>query len=186
VRLRDGRSVLIRPARRSDAELVQAFVRGLSTASRYERFFLAFRELPPSLLERIVEADQRHDVSLLALTAYDDVGTAYDDTGTAYDEPGVAVVGLAQYAVDGDSDAAEVAVVVGERWRRAGLATRMLLGLAEFAAANGFAQAQAEILRENAAALRLATKFDASIGRSSAGAKVVRVSRPLTAGQPSC
>jgi hypothetical protein len=55
VRLRDGRAVLIRPACRSDAELVQAFVRGLSAASRYERFFVAFRELPPSLLQRIVE-----------------------------------------------------------------------------------------------------------------------------------
>ena len=76
VRLRDGRSVLIRPARRFDAELVRAFVRGLSAASRYERFFLAFRELPPNLLERIVGADQQHDVSLLALTAYDDVSVA--------------------------------------------------------------------------------------------------------------
>jgi acetyltransferase len=171
VRLRDGRSVLIRPARRSDAELVQAFVRGLSTASRYQRFFLAYRELPPSLLERIVEADQQHDVSLLALTAYDDAS---------------AVVGMAQYGVDSGSDAAEVGVVVGERWRRVGLGTRMLLGLAEFAAANGLEQVQAEILRENAAALRLATKFHASIGRGLAGAHVVRVSRPLAAAQPSC
>ena len=162
VRLRDGRSVLIRPARRSDAELVQAFVRGLSAASRYERFFLAFRELPPSLLERIVGADQRHDVSLLALTACTDTR--------------IAVVGLAQYAVGGDG-AAEVAVVVGERWRRAGLATRMLFGLGEFAAANGLKQVQADILRQNAAALGLATKFHASFGRGSAGANAVQVSR---------
>ena len=172
VRLRDGRSVLIRPARRSDAEMVQAFVRGLSAASRYERFLLAFRELSPSLLERIVEADQQHDVSLLALTAHDDFS--------------VAVVGLAQYGIDGGSDAAEVAVVVGESWRRAGVATCMLLGLAELAAANGLEQVQAEILRESAAALRLATKFDASIGRGLAGANVVRVFRPLGAAQPSC
>jgi acetyltransferase len=172
VRLRDGRSVLIRPARRFDAELVRAFVRGLSAASRYERFFLAFRELPPNLLERIVGADQQHDVSLLALTAYDDVS--------------VAVVGLAQYGIDGGSDAAEVAVVIGEHWRRAGLATRMLLGLAEFGAANGLERVQAEILQENAAALRLATKFDAGIGRGLLGANVVRVSRPLAAARPSC
>jgi hypothetical protein len=34
VRLRDGRSVLIRPARRSDAELVQAFVRTPDAVTR--------------------------------------------------------------------------------------------------------------------------------------------------------
>jgi acetyltransferase len=166
VRLRDGRAVLIRPACRSDAELVQAFVRGLSAASRYERFFVAFRELPPILLQRIVEADQRHDVALLALAAYDDASAA--------------VVGLAQYGVDGGSEAAEVAVVVGERWRHAGLATRMLRGLAAFAAANGLERVEADILRQNTAALGLAAKFDASIGRGSAGANAVRVSRPLT------
>ena len=47
MRLRDGRSALIRPVQRCDAELVQDFVRELSAASRYERFFLAFRELSP-------------------------------------------------------------------------------------------------------------------------------------------
>jgi hypothetical protein len=35
-------------------------------------------------------------------------------------------------------------------------------------------------LRQNTAALGLAAKFDASIGRGSAGANAVRVSRPLT------
>jgi hypothetical protein len=45
VRLRDGRSVLIRPARHCYAEL--ALVRGLCAASRYERSFLEFRELAP-------------------------------------------------------------------------------------------------------------------------------------------
>ena len=69
VRLRDGRLALVRPTRRSDAPLVQAFIRGLSAASRYERFFAGLRELPPSLLARVVEPP---DVSLLALTAYED------------------------------------------------------------------------------------------------------------------
>lgn len=172
VRLRDGRSVLIRSARRSDAELVQAFVRGLSAASRYARFFLPYRELPPSLLERIVEADRQRGGSLLALATYDDAS--------------VAVVGLAQYGVDSGSDAAEVAVVVGERWRRAGLATLMLLGLAERATANGLEWVYAEILRDNTAALRLAATFGAYIGCGLVGANVVRVSRALTSGQPCC
>jgi RimJ/RimL family protein N-acetyltransferase len=172
VRLRDGRCVLIRPTRRSDAEQVQAFVRGLSATSRRERFFLAYRELPPSLLERIVDADRQHGVSLVALSASGDGG--------------VAVVGLAQYGVESASDAAEVGVVVGERWRRAGLATRMLLGLAEFATANGLERVHAEILLENTAALKLAAAFGAYIGRSSAGANVVRAYVALTVAQLCC
>ena len=166
VRLRDGRWVVIRQARRSDAQLLQVFIRGLSAASRYERFFLAYRELPPGLLERIVEADPQHGVALLALAACADAS--------------VAVVGLAQYGVDSGGDAAEVGVVVGERWRRTGLATRMLLDLTEFATANGLERVQAEMLRENTAALKLAATFGAYIGRSSAGANVMRASVALS------
>src|SRR5262245_14623692 len=91
VRLRDGRSVLIRPARRSDVELLQAFVRGLSVASRYERFFSPLRHLPPALLKQLVEADQGRNVALLALSRSGDAS--------------VEVVGLAQYAVDSGGDA---------------------------------------------------------------------------------
>ena len=171
VRLRDGRAVLIRPARRSDAEQVQAFIGRLSTASRYQRFFLPYRELPPSLLERIVDDNRQRGVSLVALAGYDQTSAA--------------VVALAQYAVDNGSEAAEVGVVVGERWRRAGLATVMLSDLAESAAANGVAWAHAEILRDNTPALRLAARFGAYIGRGLAGASAVRASRALIAAQAS-
>ena len=49
-------------------------VRGSSAASRYERFFVGLRELPPSLLARVVEPPHGGDVSLLALTAYECTG----------------------------------------------------------------------------------------------------------------
>jgi RimJ/RimL family protein N-acetyltransferase len=170
VLLRDGRAVLIRPACRSDAELVQAFVRKLSAASRYERFFFALRELPPGLLERIVQPNEQHDVALLALA------TSHHSS--------MAVVGLAQYAISSDSKTADVAVVVSERWRRAGIATRMLRGLARFAFAKGLKWVQADILPENAAAFRLATKFDASVQRGLGRGNAVRVSRKLSSVQP--
>ena len=103
-----------------------------------------------------------------------------------YDAVGAAVVALAQYAVDSGSAAVEVGVVVGEGWRRVGLATVMLSDLAEAAAANGVQWVHAEILRDNTAALRLATtRFGAYIGRGRAGASAVRASWALTAPQPS-
>lgn len=169
VGLTDGRSVWIRPIAPADAAGVQSFIGRLSIASRYQRFFLAYRELPGDALDRIVGADQQHEVVLLAFAVDSDAG----------DE----VVGLVQYA-DDLPDGAEVAVVVSDQWRRAGLATRMLQSLAAIALDHGVAQVQAEILRENTAALALAAKFDAKIGSSPGSPNLVRVARMLSAAQP--
>ena len=45
--LEDGRSVTIRPVLPQDDRLAQAFVRGMSAQSRYNRFLVALQELPP-------------------------------------------------------------------------------------------------------------------------------------------
>jgi len=62
-----GDACVLRRARSCSMGLV----RGSSAASRYERFFVGLRELPPSLLARVVEPPHGGDVSLLALTAYE-------------------------------------------------------------------------------------------------------------------
>jgi hypothetical protein len=63
----------LRPIIPDDSDVLQAYVRGLSPESRYNRFFGALQELPPAELERVTHLDRRYDLALVAET---DVGAA--------------------------------------------------------------------------------------------------------------
>ena len=165
-RLGDGREVLIRAARSGDEPLIQAFVGGLSVVSRYQRFFLSLRELPRAMMDDLLRADPGAEAALLALNAHGDRSTD--------------VVGLVQYGATSGGKSAEAAVVVADAWRRSGLATRLLSDLAQVAASAGLTHIEADILRDNFAAIKLATKLGANPGISPNGRTLVRVSRALT------
>ena len=90
------------------------------------------------------------------------------------------VVGLVQYGAASGGKSAEVAVVVADAWRRSGLATRLLSDLAQVAASAGLTHIEADILRDNFAAIKLASKLGANPGISPNGRALVRVSRALT------
>ncbi|PWT74637.1 MAG: hypothetical protein C5B46_03715 [Proteobacteria bacterium] len=169
VKLRDGRQVFVRPARLGDEPLIQAFVRGLSVDSRYQRFFLPLQELPPDHLKRLT---QSHPKTYAALLAFD---------SSAAHSPRVA--GIVEYGAEIRGEACELAVVVSEDWRRQGLALRLMKDLADVAAANGFTRVVIDVLRANVPALELARRFGAVPGRSggafSSGSGVVRLSASL-------
>ena len=58
---------MIRPIGPEDAEREQAFVRSLSSESRYNRFMNTLRELPPDMLHRFTHPDFEHELALVAL-----------------------------------------------------------------------------------------------------------------------
>lgn len=149
MRVADGRAVLIRRAEHGDEPFIQRFMHSLSPHSRYQRFFHPLRELTEGMLEDIVQPDDRHSTALLAFA------------GPAHAE----VVGLAQYDVV-EAGQAEVAVLVAEGWRRVGLAKRLLCDLEIIAAAAGIAEARADILRDNPAALTLAQQVGCVVDTS--------------------
>lgn len=64
--LADGRSVLVRPVLPQDAGALQEFVRRLSLASRYRRFHMGVRELPPAVLRAFTEVDYATHLGLVA------------------------------------------------------------------------------------------------------------------------
>jgi len=162
-RLSDGREVTIRAARAGDEPLIQAFVARLSLTSRYQRFFLALHELSVPALEHLVHGDAQSEAALLALTGQREV------------------VGLVQYVGSELLESAEVAVVVADAWRRVGLGAQLLTHLQRVATAAGVEQVEADILRDNIAAIELASKLGARVGRSPNGGGLVRVVRPLAA-----
>ena len=46
--------------------MLQAYLRGLSPESHYNRFFGALQELPPAELEHVTHLDRKYDLALLA------------------------------------------------------------------------------------------------------------------------
>lgn len=158
--LSDGRSVSVRRARPGDEQRVQAFVAGLSWQSRYQRFFVGVRELPPEVLRRMLVDDAAHTCTLLAWNAAD----------------ASVVVGMAEYQRT-DAFDVEVAVVVGDAWRRVGLAACLLCELAARSVGWGIERVHAEILRDNVAALSLARHAGCAIEPGRAGGGSVRIVR---------
>jgi acetyltransferase len=162
VRLRDGRAVVVRSAKRADGEAVQQFVRELSPLARRRRFFGALSELSPAQLERLTGAQNPRDLSLVALSAH-------------AGEP--RIVAMAQYATD-DPGAAEFAVVVADAWQRQGLGARLLELLLGRAAEAGVQVMNGYALAENAPMLALAARLGFAL-TDDRDPDLVRLERPL-------
>jgi acetyltransferase len=157
ISLRDGRSAAIRRAGPHDGEAIQCFIRSLSPYSRYQRFMVGMMELPGPMLHRILHAEQGREAAVVA-------------------QASGGIVGLAQLAGVEDEDVGEVALVVAEDWRRAGLATHLLHRLAQEALCLGFGGVYADMLRGNGAAIGLARCFNVELGPSPNGITLTRVS----------
>jgi GNAT superfamily N-acetyltransferase len=93
----------------------------LSPATRMRRFNSAVPCPGPALLDAMLDVDGRDRAALVAVD-------------------GDAIVAVARYAADPDPGArtAEVAIVVADDWQRRGIGTRLLAGLLDLAASNGF------------------------------------------------
>ena len=162
VRLRDGRAVVVRSAKRADGEAVQQFVRELSPLARRRRFFGALSELSPAQLDRLTGAQNPRDLSLVALSAH-------------AGEP--RIVAMAQYATD-DPGAAEFAVVVADAWQRQGLGARLLELLLGRAAEAGVQVMSGHVLAENGPMLALAARLGFALTEDR-DPDLVRLERPL-------
>jgi acetyltransferase len=162
VRLRDGRAVVVRSAKRADGEAVQQFVRELSPLARRRRFFGALSELSPAQLDRLTGAENPRGLSLVALSAH-------------AGEP--RIVAMAQYATD-DPGAAEFAVVVADAWQRQGLGARLLELLLGRAAEAGVQVMNGYALAENAPMLAFAARLGFVI-TDDRDPDLVRLERPL-------
>jgi acetyltransferase len=134
VRLRDGTGVTIRPIGPDDAEREQAFVRSLSSESRYNRFMNTLRELPPDMLHRFTHPDFEHDLALVALDG---------------DGPDARQIGVARVAVDPDADSGEFAIVVADAWQNRGVGKRLMCELLRAARALGLKEVWGDILASN-------------------------------------
>jgi acetyltransferase len=110
--------MLLRRLTPGDAATVQAFVRGLSSRSRYERFFTPIAELSPNQLERITSG------AGFSIGAFDAAGT---------------LVGLAEYACSSDGEA-EFGIVIADEWQGQGFGAQLVGALLQHAKRSGVAR----------------------------------------------
>ncbi len=164
VSLPDGGRVLIRGLLPTDREELAARYLELSPEARRLRFFNAPDHLTTRLLDYLVDVDGADRCALVAF-AIDDVGT-----------PGV---GIARYARSReDPTCAEAAVTVLDAYQSRGIATALLLRLAEEARHNGISTFTASVMWENRELLDGLRAFGAEIQPSEPGVASVRITLP--------
>ena len=119
--LSDGRRLLVRPIRSSDAPLERAFIENLSPQSRRFRFLASIKTPSEALLKQLTELDDSKEVAFIAVTL---------------DLANSCQVAAARFSAQPDRTA-EIAVVVDDRWQRKGLATVLLTRLIKAARDRG-------------------------------------------------
>ncbi len=158
----------LRPARLSDGDALQTYVRGLSPQSRYNRFLGAANELPASELARALAANGRDTLTLLL-------------TSTAAGRE--TVVGEARAALSCAERAGEFGMSIAEDWRRLGLGSAVLEEIERKAAADGIELIFGDMLRTNEGMIGLARSRGFRVGPGFE-ARLVRVQKRLDDADP--
>lgn len=165
LRSKSGAAITVRFVEPRDAETIQNYFRGLSTRSRYNRFFGAMSQLPPSLLERFIHVGEADQFSVVATMQIDGQEI---------------VVGEARYAYDFQTSSFEFGLSVDDRWQGHGIGAALLKNLECRAAALGSTSIYGDTLRSNDAMLAVAKKGDYAFGNSPGDWKLVRFSKQIS------
>jgi acetyltransferase len=162
--LPSGQSLCMRPVRHDDGELEEAFVRGLSLESAYQRMLSGGTKVTPEWIESMTHIDYDRHMAFAVTTVRDGVEQ---------------FVGVARYVVDRAVLRAEVAIVFGDAWQGQGLGRRLLATLLEHAQGAGVREAAGVVLATNRAMLRLARSMGFAVSAEPGDATVRRITRNL-------
>jgi RimJ/RimL family protein N-acetyltransferase len=164
LRLSAGECVTLRPVGPDDGGALQAYVRALSSQSRYNRFFGALNELPPSELERVTHLDRRCELALLAETR-------------ALGAP--LVIAEARYAFAHERRECEFALSIADAWRGKGIGTMIMADMERRARSLGAERLVADVLRSNEPMKALARKAGFTMADVPRDAKLIRIVKDL-------
>jgi len=141
--LAEGREVRVRPIHPTDEAAMQELFYSFSPETVIHRFFHTLPSMPHRELQRYLNVDFDREVALVATTRRGE---------------GIIIIGVARYAVDPATDAAEVAFVLHDDWQQQGLGTRMFRQLIEIARQRGIRTFVAEVMSDNPPMIRLFLK----------------------------
>jgi acetyltransferase len=158
--LNDGTDIVIRPIRPEDAEIEQAFIRGLSPESRYFRFMNSIHELSLEMLVRFTQIDYHNEMALVAI-----------NSGANGEEE----IGVARYLTNPDKKTCEFAIVVSDKWQGKGIARLLMQKLIDIARNRSLEIMEGQVLANNYRMLELMTSLNFQITNdpNDVGIKVV-------------
>jgi RimJ/RimL family protein N-acetyltransferase len=164
-----GTRVLLRPIMPGDRAKLHWGMRHLSADARRHRFFSALADLDDELADYLTEIDYRSHFAWVAV---------------ALDVVGQPVVAVGRYVrLPSDPSAAEIAFVVGDDYRRQGLASALLDLLAIVARHNGIRRFHARVMTDNVAMRSLLSKAGARMELDDAGILRTTMDVPAPSGR---
>jgi len=163
-RLRDGRTVTIRPVRRDDALLERDFIRRLSGETRYLRFQKWVHSPSDKLVHFLTDVDYDRHLALVC---------AYAGDG------GEQVVGEARYVADPDGENCELGIVIADAWQKSGIAGLLMEALLRAARARGLKRMEGVVFSTNRDMLRFVRALGFEVRTIPEDRTVVRVVKDL-------
>jgi acyl-CoA hydrolase/GNAT superfamily N-acetyltransferase len=154
VMLRNGTSILIRPARASDVAGLQDIFYDMSKEDVYTRFFRSMRSLSASEAQFMCNVNYDTDVAFLAV-----VGTRENEK----------IVGSSCYVVNLSTNTAEVGYMIRSEWQCLGIGKVLQERMKEYARARGIRGFTGEILAGNSKMINLAKKACNNVSLKSCG-----------------
>lgn len=161
--------LLLRPVLPQDERLLSDLVLAQSADARRSRFHSALRP-SPQMCRQMSQVDYRQQLALVVSTLTGGVEQLVAD---------------ARYCVTGDGRAAEIALMVDERWQRRGVGGWALLVLQQAAAHAGLARLEGDVLLDNRSMLGLAHRCGFVPVPGSQDGRLVRMRHRLAAADAS-
>ncbi len=150
-KLPDDTFVLIRPARKTDADILKEFSRNLSNELKHLNYMESFKEFPVNMVERLTQIDYKKTMTLLAIYQLNKKET---------------VVGMVHYITDQNGQNCEFDMIVSDTWQNKGIGTVLTESLINCAKDNGIKTIKIIILAANLGGIMLAKHFGFIISHS--------------------
>jgi acetyltransferase len=171
--MKGGGVYTIRPIRPDDADMLQAFVRGMSPESRYFRFVSAMSELPARMLARFTLIDYDREMALVAVTRERVAGE--DGEFTEVEK----IIGVSRYVTNPDQTSCEFSLAVSDQHKGQGLGSRLMLAIMDSARVKGLDVIEGLVLTHNDNMLRLMRNLGFQVGAYPEDPDFRLVTKPL-------
>lgn len=148
VTLKDGRSVMIRPALSSDAQGIRELFHHMSEADVYTRFFRNVRGLSDVEVQRLCNVNYENEVAFVATTG---------------SREALQIVGQSCYFINPTTNLADTAFMVHPDWQGCGLGGALQAYMVKHATQRGLRGFVADILPGNVRMLHLARNGSANV-----------------------
>jgi acetyltransferase len=141
-RLRDGRTVILRPIKPEDGQLWQEMFQNFSEESVHNRFFYMIKDTPHAVRVRYCDIDYNKEIAIVA----------------ELKEERRRILGVVRLTIDANKKTGEIAFIVADPWQGLGLGSKMVDYMIEICKDIGLETIYAFVLPDNYRAIKLVKK----------------------------